>query len=183
ISGCIVTFRSRHTYARNGTSTELDYIYISCEYESAVVASAIWLNSITTSDHEGAPVTVLQCQCGAGIARALHDVTPIKVVNTRQKTKAVIAEFTCYTVQLLVRGSITLLDDIDVDTSSQSQILQWLEDVIANMYSCLHNSAKQLWGESNQSQHLARAVCIKRSNRCSAQSRQLKTLIKLLDVT
>ncbi|OWZ19935.1 hypothetical protein PHMEG_0005727 [Phytophthora megakarya] len=198
--GITSTFRSRHpntqrhTYCRNGTRTALDDIFVSSEHESAISASAIWLNSITTSDHVGVPVAILQCERGARVARNLNNVTPIKVVNTRTKTQDELDEFThklneldeftLHTATMLDSGVIRLVDDIDVENSTQEQIQQWLERAIDNLYSCLYTSAKNLWGEVNQSKrHLARAVCIRRSNRCTSQLRLAKELLGIPEVT
>lgn len=43
----------------------------------------------------------------------IHDITPIKVVNTRTKTAEEMDEFTAATNELLRVRNITLINDID----------------------------------------------------------------------
>ncbi|KAF4044644.1 Endonuclease/Exonuclease/phosphatase family [Phytophthora infestans] len=188
--GLVSTFRCRHpttpryTYSRQGTRSTLDDIYISGEHETAITASAMWINSVTTSDHAGVPMVVMRTDRGARIAFTLQHITPIKVVNTRQKTKEEMQEFTEHTRTMLHSGEICLIDDIEAATSTPEEILVWLEQAIDNLYSCLYLSARNLWGESNQSKRqLARAVCIKRSNRCTAQLRQARIVLDQADIT
>lgn len=84
------------------------------------------------------------------------------------------------TSRLLCEGKLQLIEDIDPERSSIEEIQTWLENAIENLHQCLYKSAKDLWGVTNQSRRkLARGVCIKRSNRCTAQLRQLDRLVQL----
>ncbi|GMF57756.1 unnamed protein product [Phytophthora fragariaefolia] len=51
----------RYTYSRSGTCSALDDIYVTGEHESAITASAVWLNSVMSSGHVGVAVAVLKC--------------------------------------------------------------------------------------------------------------------------
>ncbi|GMF40649.1 unnamed protein product [Phytophthora fragariaefolia] len=190
-SGMESTFRRRHppirryTYERNGTRTALDDIFVSTEHGVAVEASGIWLSSIMSSDHVGTPFVVFKAARGGNIARTLSNVTDIRVVNTRTKKEEEMLEFKQHTQQLLQQGHITLIPDIDDGNTSPEATLQWLEEAITNLNECMYTSEKFLWGETNSQsrRQLARSVCIQRSNRCTAQIRQLYTFSELESVS
>ncbi|OWZ01201.1 hypothetical protein PHMEG_00027465 [Phytophthora megakarya] len=187
--GLVSSFKSHHrttprfTYERGGVKTALDDIYVSGEHESIIVSSGIWLHSLVSSDHVGTPFVVLRCERGTRIAATVHEITHIKVVSTRDKTSEEMTAFTIVTDKMLGEGKITLIEDIDPATTNEAEILDWLERAIVNMNECLYTSAKNLWGESNQSRRqLARSVSVKRSNRCTAQLRQIQQLTELPEV-
>ncbi|GMF16624.1 unnamed protein product [Phytophthora fragariaefolia] len=174
---------SRYTYARGAIKSNLDDIYVSSEHASATTSSGIWIVSIASSDHIGTPFASLRTNRGENISRTLAKINPIKVVNTKTKTQKDMDEFTLHTSYLLSVGQLQLIDDIDDTSSSPTEVAEWLEKAIDNVNCVLYDSAKSIWGETSQStRHLARSVCISRSNRCSEQIIELKVLITLDDV-
>ncbi|RHY54582.1 hypothetical protein DYB38_007436 [Aphanomyces astaci] len=185
--GLVSSFRhrhpnlQRHTYARNNTSVALDDIYISARTAHKVGASGIWLHTIHSSDHEGTPYMALDLCPGDHTPTRLTGVKPIRVVNTRNLAKADIASFGVHTSQLLSEGKLPQLTPApppNADTAwSPQEIGDWLDGAIRNLYDILYNSAKLKWGETSQTRKaLNRAVAIQRTNRCTAQLRQLLRL-------
>ncbi|RHZ42006.1 hypothetical protein DYB26_015331, partial [Aphanomyces astaci] len=185
--GLVSSFRhrhpnlQRHTYARNNTSVALDDIYISARTAHKVGASGIWLHTIHSSDHEGTPYMALDLCPGDHTPTRLTGVKPIRVVNTRNLAKADIASFGVHTSQLLSEGKLPQLTPAPppnaVTAWSPQEIGDWLDGAIRNLYDILYNSAKLKWGETSQTRKaLNRAVAIQRTNRCTAQLRQLLRL-------
>ncbi|RHY41112.1 hypothetical protein DYB34_009165 [Aphanomyces astaci] len=185
--GLVSSFRhrhpnlQRHTYARNNTAVALDDIYISARTAHKVGASGIWLHTIHSSDHEGTPYMALDLCPGDHTPTRLTGVKPIRVVNTRNLAKADIASFGVHTSQLLSEGKLPQLTPAPppnaVTAWSPQEIGDWLDGAIRNLYDILYNSAKLKWGETSQTRKaLNRAVAIQRTNRCTAQLRQLLRL-------
>ncbi|OWZ09564.1 hypothetical protein PHMEG_00017712 [Phytophthora megakarya] len=139
-----------HSPEQNETATisewQLDDIYISEENEPMVDCSGIGLDSIISSDHIGTPFVVLRNERGTRIPSTLLGICSIKVVNTRTKTASDMEEFTQVTEELLRANRLTLIDDIEVEKSSEEEVLIWLETAIQNIYECLEMSARKLWG-------------------------------------
>ncbi|RQM29061.1 hypothetical protein B5M09_013633 [Aphanomyces astaci] len=111
----------------------------------------------------------------------LTGVKPIRVVNTRNLAKADIASFGVHTSNLLREGQLPQLTPAPppnaVTAWSPQEIGDWLDGDIRNLYDILYNSAKLKWGETSQTRKaLNRAVAIQRTNRCTAQLRQLLRL-------
>ncbi|OWZ01919.1 hypothetical protein PHMEG_00026615 [Phytophthora megakarya] len=186
----VSTFRVRHqnmqryTYERGGVQSTLDDIYISQEHQRSVGSNGVWLRSIQSSDHVGVAFAELWMDRGGIVPLTLKGIRPIKVVNTRKKMPDDMAMFTTHTQQLLDAGRIQLCrDTVNEETPTQA-IQMWLEKAIHNLYADLYKSGRVLWGEQNQSQRrLARFVSIKKSNRCTAQLRQLSKLTETIGVT
>ncbi|RHZ32712.1 hypothetical protein DYB37_012753 [Aphanomyces astaci] len=142
-------------YGHNNTAVALDDIYISARTAHKVGASGIWLHTIHSSDHAGTLYMALDLCSGDHTPSRLTGVKPIRVVNTRNLAKADIASFAW----------------------SPQEIGDWLDGKIRNLYDILYNSAKLKWGETSQNRKaLNGTVAIQRTNRCTAQLRQLVRL-------
>ncbi|CAK4703024.1 unnamed protein product [Aphanomyces euteiches] len=168
----------RYTYARAGTEVALDDILIQTRTAHCIQASGIWIGSLHSSDHIGTPMTQITLDHRWSSSTQLKGVRPIRVVNTRNTTEADLTQFTQHTNHLLQTQQLPpLIPPLAQQNADPATTSQWLESAMHNLYAILYGSAKNLWGETSQTQRaINRATAIKRSNRCMAQWRHVLRL-------
>ncbi|KAF0744509.1 hypothetical protein Ae201684P_018614 [Aphanomyces euteiches] len=166
----------RYTYA---TAVALDDILVQTNAAHRVTASGIWIGSLHSSDHIGIPIVEIALDIHWTTRSQLKGVRPIRVVNTRKSTATDLAQFTLHTTQLMQALKLPpLIPPLPTSEDNPSVISHWLETAMLNLYAILYGSAKNLWGETSQTQRaINRATAIKRSNRCMAQWRYILRLL------
>ncbi|KAL3673485.1 hypothetical protein V7S43_001195 [Phytophthora oleae] len=165
----------RFTYQNGATKTALDDIYISSPHAHQVRLSGIWLYSLNTGDHVGTPFVTIALDRLQRTKTHLQGKKPIKVLAVKRPTPEGLLWFSSCIAEQLEAGSQRLLPPLPEGEESNDGIAAWLHNAILNLYDCMYQAAKPVWGESCQGlRAIDRAVSIKRTTRCHGQYKNIR---------